>query len=670
MFSIMKSLLFTCKTALWIFLFITLGICGARSVPAKAYSIEQYLSIKSASSPQFSPDGAEIAYLTNITGTSQIWIADIKSGRMRQLTNFEDNISFVRWLPDGRLLFGKARGGDENTQFFLVPASGGVAEPLTDDPSVRNNFGEVAADGKFVYFASNRRNRNYFDIYRMEIATRNTRMLLQDDGNNSVAAVSDDGRRLIISRSGTEKSLDNDLYLLEVETGKTTHLTPHNDASEFNDPHFLADGIVLASNRGREFAALLKLRKKNAAIDDWSPTNLETEIIDVPDWDVSDVVAASAASKLVYAVNRNGFSEVFVRQVETDGKPLITSINRSSRSVLLPGRGIVSGLTLSRDNSKLAFSFSSPVRNPDIWIVDLRSNKLSQITRSEKAGIDARTFVEPELVTYKSFDGLPISAWFYRPKGASAVAVSATTGSKSQRVSLTRAPRVPVIVSVHGGPEAQERPGFNPLYQYYLSRGFAIFAPNVRGSTGYGKTFTHLDDVRNREHSVRDLAAGVEWLRQNGNIEPRSVAIMGGSYGGYMTMAAITLFPDLWAAAVDTVGIVNWETFLKNTSGYRRRQREVEYGRLDRDLDFLRSISPIYRVDKIKCPLFVIHGKNDPRVPYSEAEQIVKALKDRGAVVEYKLYDDEGHGISKLKNRLDLYPRVAAFLERYLKGSR
>lgn len=667
MFNIMKTLRSTYKTALCAALFITLGIFGSQSTRAEVYSIEQYLNIKSANSPQFSPDGAEIAYLTNITGTSQIWIANIKSGRMRQITNFEDNISFVRWLPDGRLLFGKARGGDENTQFFLVPASGGVAEPLTDDPSVRNNFGEVSADGKFVYFASNRRNRSYFDIYRMEIATRNTQMLLQDDGNNSVAAVSDDGRRLIISRSGTEKSLDNDLYLLEVGTGKTTYLTPHDDASEFNDPHFLPDGIVLASNRGREFAALLKFRKKNAAIDDWSPANLETEIIDNPDWDVSDVVTASAASKLVYAVNKNGFSEVFVRQIETNGKPLITSINRSSRPVPLPGRGIVSGLTLSRDNSKLAFSFSSPIRNSDIWIVDLRSNKLSQITKSEKAGIDPRTFVEPELVTYKSFDGLGISAWFYRPKGSGAVSVSATTGSKSQRVALTRAPRVPVIVSVHGGPEAQERPGFNPLYQYYLSRGFAIFAPNVRGSTGYGKTFTHLDDVRNRENSVRDLAAGVDWLRQNGNIEPRSVAIMGGSYGGYMTMAAITLSPDLWAAAVDTVGIVNWETFLKNTSGYRRRQREVEYGRLDRDLDFLRSISPIYRVDKIKCPLFVIHGKNDPRVPYSEAEQIVKALRERGAVVEYKLYDDEGHGISKLKNRLDLYPRVAAFLERYLK---
>ncbi len=193
-----------------------------------------------------------------------------------------------------------------------------------------------------------------------------------------------------------------------------------------------------------------------------------------------------------------------------------------------------------------------------------------------------------------------------------------------------------------------------------------MLATNVRGSTGYGKTFTHLDDVHKREDSVKDLAYSVDWLKANG-ADSKRIAVMGGSYGGYMTMAAITLYPDLFSAAVNTVGIVNWETFLKNTSGYRRRQREVEYGRLDRDLDFLRSISPLAKVDKIKTPLFVIHGKNDPRVPYTEAEQIVASLKKRGAKVEYKLFDDEGHGISKLKNRLELFPLVADFLDKYMK---
>ena len=280
------------------------------------------------------------------------------------------------------------------------------------------------------------------------------------------------------------------------------------------------------------------------------------------------------------------------------------------------------------------------------------SKSLTQITKSSRSDIPQESFIEPQLIKYKTFDGREIPAWFYK--------------YSDPNVELESA-RVPVVVSVHGGPEGQERPGFNPLYQYYLSRGYAVLATNVRGSTGYGKTFTHLDDVEKREDSVKDLAYAVEWLKASGGADAKRIAVTGGSYGGYMTMAAITLYPDLWAAAVDTVGIVNWETFLKNTSGYRRRQREVEYGMLDRDIDFLRRISPIAKVDKIKTPLFVIQGKNDPRVPYTEAEQIVKALKDRGAVVEYKLYDDEGHGISKLKNRLDLYPRVADFLDKYMK---
>src|SRR5690606_31419005 len=351
---------------------------------------------------------------------------------------------------------------------------------------------------------------------------------------------------------------------------------------------------------------------------------------------------------MAYTANVDGYSEIYLRKVETDGKPLISVIHKEAAKVALPGKGIASGLTFSPDEKKLAFTFSAPNRTGDIWVYDIASKKLTQVTNSDLAGIDAKTFVEPRLIKYKTFDGKEIPAWYYTPNSE-------------------RTPNAPVIVSVHGGPEGQEGPGFNALYQYYLSRGYAILAPNVRGSTGYGKTYSHLDDVEKREDSVHDLAAAVEWLKEKGGAEPKRIAVMGGSYGGYMTMAAVTLYPDLWAAAVNTVGIVNWETFLMNTSGYRRRQREVEYGRLDKNLAFLRAISPIKKVDRIKTPLFVIHGKNDPRVPYTEAEQIVASLKKRGATVEYKLFDDEGHGISKLKNRLELYPLVADFLDKYMK---
>ncbi|MDQ3089159.1 MAG: S9 family peptidase, partial [Acidobacteriota bacterium] len=477
------------------------------------------------------------------------------------------------------------------------------------------------------YYSSNKRDRNFFDIYSMNLADGKEELLYQQDGNNDFAAASKDGSKIIISRSGIEFGLDNNLYLIDTKTKQETLLTPHEGAAQFGDVHFITNNeIEFTTNDKREFMSPARMFLDAKAV----------RILGDSKWDVDTIVVSRNNDAHAQITNREGFSELDIYQAKKMGKD----------SVKLPANGIVGGLEFSKDGKKLAFTFNSAKNNADIWIYDIQSKSLTQLTKSSRSGIPTSSFVEPELIKYKTFDGKEIPAWFYKPMNASG--------------------KLPVIISVHGGPEGQERPGFNPLYQYYLSRGYAVLATNVRGSTGYGKTFTHLDDVHKREDSVKDLAYSVDWLKANG-ADSKRIAVMGGSYGGYMTMAAITLYPDLFSAAVNTVGIVNWETFLKNTSGYRRRQREVEYGRLDRDLDFLRSISPLAKVDKIKTPLFVIHGKNDPRVPYTEAEQVVKALKDRNAIVEYKLYDDEGHGISKLKNRLELYPLVADFLDKYMK---
>ena len=624
-------------------------------VPAQSYTIQQYLNIKSAGSPTFSPDDRSIAYLTNVTGTQQVWVVDLPTGKPRQLTNYDDNVGFVRWLGDASgLIFGKAKGGDENTQFYWMKPDGSGVRALTDEPKVRHNFAGVSDDGKTIFYASNKRDPTYFDVYSMDIASGKEQLLYQYDGNINIAAVNRNGSKFIISRDSDELSLDNDLYLVDARTKKETLLTPHTRAAEFGNAHFVADGIVFSQNNNREFISLSQMRKKNAAGDDWSDANREVNVLDDSKWDVSDIAMNDSGSTIAYTINRDGFSELYLRKYETDGKPLITVVDKTSQKVALPTQGIIVGLTLSKDESKIAFSFSSATQNSDVWVYDIKSKALSQVTHSDRAGIDPKSFVAPELIKFKTFDGREIPAWFY-------------TGREKWITNPGPPKPFPVIVSVHGGPEGQERPGFNALYQYYLSRGYAILATNVRGSTGYGKTYTHLDDVKHREDSVKDLAYAVEWLKTKGDADPKRIAVMGGSYGGYMTLAAITLYPDLWAAAVDTVGISNWESFLKNTSGYRRRQREVEYGRLDRDIDFLRSISPIAKIDRIKCPLFVIAGRNDPRVPWTEGQQMVDALRKRGAVVEWKVYDDEGHGVSKLKNRLELYPLVADFLDKYMK---
>lgn len=612
------------------FLLISFLLLGF-SVSARQYTIERYLNIRSAGSPTFSPDGRKIAFLTNITGTSQIWFVDANGGYPEQITAFNDNISFVEWLPGGKgLIFGKAEGGNENTQFFHLTDDGSQYKALTTDGKTRHNFGRISKDGNYIFYTSNKRDKNWFDVYRMEISSGKEEMLLQSDASNFIAAVSDDGSKIIVSRSSVRFSLDNDLYLVDAKDKKEIHLTPHEDATQFGDVNFLDNNtILLATNKDREFYNLAKM----------DLTTKKIQMLNNANWDTDATTVSHDGTMFANTNNREGFSELFF--TETRNAAL------KATPIQLPAKGSVGGLEFSKDNSQLAFTFSSAKHNGDIWIYNLWSKKLTQVTKSSRSGIPQDSFVEPQLIKFKTFDGRDIPAWFYKPQNATN--------------------KLPVIISVHGGPEGQERAGFNPLYQYYLSRGYAILAPNVRGSTGYGKTYAALDNIRKREDSVKDLAFAVEWLKTSGGADAKRIAVMGASYGGYMTMAAITLYPDLFAAAVNTVGIVNWETFLKNTSGYRRRQREVEYGFLDKDLDFLRSISPLAKVDKIKTPLFVIHGKNDPRVPYTEAEQIVKALRDRGATVEYKLFDDEGHGVSKLKNRLELYPLVADFLDKYMK---
>jgi dipeptidyl aminopeptidase/acylaminoacyl peptidase len=598
-------------------------------------SIGRYLNIRAATGPTLSPRADRVVFLMNTTGTAQIWSVGARGGWPDQLTFYADRVDFVRYAPDGSgLVFGKARGGDENAQLHWMSADGTRVRALTDAPKIRHNFGGFSPDGRRIAYASNRRDPNFFDVYVMELQTGREELVYSQDGSNGVAAWSPDGRSLVVSRSNEQLSLDNDLFLVDLASRRATHLTPHEGAAQFSDVHFARDGraLILATNAGGEWLRLSRLDLATRKV-----TPLEDSA-----WD-TDATALSRDGRLfAYTLNRDGYSELYVRGVNADG-----TLAARPLPVKLPGKGVVSGLEFSADSTALAFTFSGARTNPNVWLYSTLGRTLSQVTRASLAGIAPASFVEPELIRYKTFDGRDIPAWYYRPQRAGG--------------------GLPVVVSVHGGPEGQERPGFNAVYQYFLSRGYAVLAPNVRGSTGYGKTYTHLDDVRLREDSVKDLAASVEWLKTQGNADARRIAVMGGSYGGYMTLAALTLYPDLWSAGVNTVGIANFESFLRNTSGYRRKQREREYGTLAADLEFLRSVSPIHKVDRIRAPLFVIQGRNDPRVPYTESEQIVAALRERNRPVEYILFDDEGHGVAKLSNRLALYPRVVEFLDRHMK---
>jgi dipeptidyl aminopeptidase/acylaminoacyl peptidase len=310
--------------------------------------------------------------------------------------------------------------------------------------------------------------------------------------------------------------------------------------------------------------------------------------------------------------------------------------------------GVVEDLSVAPGGKLVSFTLSGPTRPPDVWVADVGTGEARQVTRSSTAGIDPATFVEPTLDRIESHDGLAVPVLTYRPPDVD---------------------EPPVLAWVHGGPESQTRPAFNALFQHWVACGWAVVAPNVRGSTGYGRTYVHLDDVDKRLNSVRDLAGLHDWMATQPDLDETRAALYGGSYGGYMVLAGLAFQPERWAAGVEIVGISHLVTFLENTSDWRRAFREREYGSLEHDRDLLLEASPITHVDAMRAPLFIIHGANDPRVPLSEAEQIHRVLSERGIRTELLVYDDEGHGLSKLANRLDAYPRAVAFLQEVLDGA-
>ena len=590
-----------------------------------SYEFARYLKIRAAYGASWSPDGRRLSFLTDITGVPQVWEVPADSGPEggwpEQLTFYEERISGAEYSPtENKLLFSMDAGGNERAQIFVQ--ENGVATDLTGDPEAIHYSGGFSPDGSRISYTATRRNGTDFDVFVQEL-DGDPETVWEVSGYHTISSWSPDGSSLIVSRH--HSNLNNDLYSIDLASGEATHLTPHEGEARFSGARVTPDSssMYLATDRDGDFMRLARL----------DLSTLELEYLTPDDWDVEEVELSRDGAYLIATRNVDGYSD-FV---------LFNGRGRRLPEPRMP-EGILGGFEFSPDGKRLSFTLTGPDRNPDVWTVDLPEGEPRRVTRSSTAGIPRSTFRRPEVVRYPTFDDRQIPALLHTP-------------------GMPNVENAPVVINVHGGPEAQARPLFGPVTQYLLGRGYAVFAPNVRGSTGYGKDFTHLDDVEKRMDSVKDLAYAVTWLRKRGH---ERVAVMGGSYGGFMVLAALTEYPDLWTAGVDIVGIANMVTFLKNTGSYRRALREPEYGSLEKNREFLESISPIHKAESITAPLMVIHGKNDPRVPVGEAEQIVERVQKSGGAVEYLLYEDEGHGLAKLKNRLDAYPKIAAFLDRYL----
>jgi len=583
------------------------------------YEFARYLKVRGAWGASWSPDSQRVSFLTEITGVPQVWEVPVGGGWPEQLTFHEERVSGAEYSPTrDEILFGMDAGGNERSQLFLL--GNGVERDLTRNPEAIHYSGGFSPDGARVAFTATRRNGTDFDVFVQGVPDGDPRIVWEVSGYHTASGWSPDGSFLIVARH--HSNTDNDLYRLDLESGKATLLTPHEGKARFRSPNVTPDGraAYFATDRDGDFVRLARL----------DLATLGVEYLTPDDHDVEEVELSRDGRLLAATRNVGGYSDLLLFNGRGGRMP----------DPEVP-RGIVGGLAFSPDSKRLAFTLVGPARNPDVWTMQLPEGEARRLTRSSTAGVPPKSFREPTIVRYPSFDGLEIPAVFYEPEDGNA----------------------PVVVNVHGGPESKSRPSFAPVTQYLLGRGHAVLLPNVRGSTGYGKGYTHLDDVRLRMDSVKDLAHAAYWLRERGH---ERIAVMGGSYGGFMVLAALTEYPDLWSAGVDIVGIANLVSFLENTGSYRRKLREPEYGSLEEDGDFLRSISPIHKADRITAPLMVVHGKNDPRVPVGEAEQIVDRVRENGGAVEYLLYDDEGHGLAKLKNRLDAYPKIAAFLDEHL----
>ncbi len=618
---------------------ITASIMTGWGPPARADipGIQQYLQIRSASSGVFSADGENVVFSTNITGTPQLWKVPTAGGWPEQLTFEDDKVTGAFRLPAGRgWIFQRDRGGDERTQLHWMSPDGKKIRALTANPKAIHSLGALRSDGKAIAYASNARNQQFFDLYVMQLPSEKATRVSREDGNLSARAFSPDGKFLVYADTLTPSN--ENLMVLELSTGKKRLLTPHRGDANYGSLSFGRDGMLYGiTDEGREFHSLARIR--------WQDPAARWEFL-VPDRaDCEGLVMTEAGDRLAYLVNRDGYSDLHMRELATGKDQLIKTMLE----------GVLSDLDWSVDGRRLSFTFSGPRDPADVWIVEGAAAP-HRLTRSSLAGITRESFIAPTLVRYETFDRRTIPAHLYVPgKGAPAGPI-------------------PFLVYVHGGPESQERPDFAASFQYYLSRGYGLMALNIRGSTGYGRTYTHLDDTVRRKDAILDVDHAARYLIDQGIAHERRIAILGGSYGGYMTLAALTMLPgltkvpDRFAAGIDTVGMSNLETFLERTGPWRRAQREAEYGSLVTQRDLLREVSPITHLNDIQAPLMVIQGANDPRVPQHEADQIVAALRERNHPVEYLLFADEGHGVVKLTNRVKSFTAGAAFLDRYVRN--
>ncbi len=588
--------------------------------------------IRRVFSPSFSPDGARIAFLSDASGLPEVHVVAAAGGTPERVTKLSDPINAVVWSPDGAwLAFSVAPGGGLNQQIYVMRPDGKDLQRITDGGQDNNWLGDFTRDGKALALVSNRRDPAAMDAYLYDLDGKKLALVAKNPGIGSLADVTRDRKRGLLTR--TRDRGNNNLYLVDLARGTELLLTPHEGPAQFAG-EFSPDGktVYVASNKDRDRIAFGKI-----AVGDGRRANPIQIVAARDDAELGPfAIGEHGVAALIW--NVSGRSELALIELAT-GKPL--------PAPPLP-RELMLGATFSRDGKRLAAVMTGPAAPLDLWV--LEAGAWRQVTHSAHDGVALDELVRPELVRFPAHDGLELSGWLYRPRGAAGPG--------------------PIVLSFHGGPEGQERPVLRSDYQALLARGIAVLAPNVRGSSGFGKKFVNLDNGARRVDAVRDIKACVDHVVGAKLADPGRIGIMGGSYGGYMTMAGVTEYPGMFAAAANLFGIVNFATFFQHTQPWMAAISKVEYGDPVREADVLKQLSPIHKLDRVTTPVMVLHGANDTNVPVIEAEQVVETLKKRGVPVEYVLFPDEGHGWQKSENRIRSTVELTRWFDRYLNRAR
>jgi dipeptidyl aminopeptidase/acylaminoacyl peptidase len=592
------------------------------------YSFERFAAVRrQGGSVALSPDGRDVFYTVDTSGQFNVWRQRVQGGWPYQLTLFEDWAArSVAASPAGDLLAVAAdKDGAERFQVFLVPAGGGEADQITDRMDVQYLIGgsTFSPDGSKLLFAGNETDPTQNDVIVFDVQTRERRVVADGLGLSMGASWSPDGRSVLVFQ--TISNSDTNLYLVDLDSGERRHLTPHEGEVRYSPGPWLSDGsgLYVVSDEGREFnnLAILKL--------DGSPL----EWVQTPDWDIEGIEQSKDGKTLLWSVNEDGISRVYAR---TEGG--------EARLLNQLPQGTLIGLAVSEDGTTAVAQMPTATQGTELYAIDLASGQATQITFGMLGGIPRDVFTEPELIRYPTFDGKQIPAFLFRPKGY-------------------EGQRVPAVLSIHGGPEAQERPQYMyaGLYQYLLANGVAVLATNIRGSTGYGKSYQRLvhrdfggDDLKDMEHAALYLRS-LDW------VDPERIGVFGGSYGGFATLSCVTRLPEYWAAGVDIVGPSNLVTFAKAVPPTWRSFMAGWVGDPYTEEAFLMERSPITYVENIRCPMLIIQGANDYRVVKAESDQIVESIKSRGGVVEYMVYEDEGHGFTRRANNVSAMRASAEF---------